>query len=200
MDFCILHGRICRRAPRSFVRIAKKHRQSSRIREDCIIAVCDFTKIGENKMESIQVKRVSDTARLPARATQGSAGYDLYADCFAEILPGEIVRVKTGIAIAIPANDVAAFIYARSGIAASFGVSPANCVGVVDSDYRGEIIVPLFNHGDTPFLVEPGDRIAQMVFAPVFLPKLVECDTLDETARGNGGFGSTGKGVPHNEF
>lgn len=151
-------------------------------------------------MESIQVKRVSDTARLPARATQGSAGYDLYADCFAEILPGEIVRVKTGIAIAIPANDVAAFIYARSGIAASFGVSPANCVGVVDSDYRGEIIVPLFNHGDTPFLVEPGDRIAQMVFAPVFLPKLIECDTLDETERGNGGFGSTGKGVPHNEF
>ncbi len=151
-------------------------------------------------MESIQVKRLSETARLPVRATEGSAGYDLFADCAIEIAPGAIERVKTGIAIAILRSDVAAFLYARSGIASKFGVSPANCVGVIDSDYRGEIMVPLFNHGSAPFSVKPGDRIAQMVFAPVFLPRLIESETLDETSRGAGGFGSTGTGEMTHEF
>ncbi len=151
-------------------------------------------------MKMIQIKRLSKTARVPVRATEGSAGYDIFADCEAEIAPGAVERIKTGIAIAVPRNDVAAFIYARSGIASKFGVSPANCVGVIDSDYRGEIMVPLMNHGSTPFSVKPGDRIAQMVFAPVFLPQLIESETLDETPRGAGGFGSTGTGEMTHEF
>lgn len=145
-------------------------------------------------METLSVKRLTDTARLPMRQTSGSAGYDLYADVEElTIQPGEICRVPTGIAIAIGDAHAAAFIYARSGIASKFGVSPANCVGVIDSDYRGEIQVPLMNHGREPFVIRRGDRIAQLLFAPVFLPELLECESLDETARGAGGFGSTAR-------
>lgn len=145
-------------------------------------------------MKTLSVKRLTDTARLPMRQTSGSAGYDLYADVEElTIQPGEICRVPTGIAVAIGDVHAAAFIYARSGIASKFGVSPANCVGVIDSDYRGEIQVPLMNHGKEPFVIRRGDRIAQLLFAPVFLPKLVECESLDETARGAGGFGSTAR-------
>lgn len=143
-------------------------------------------------MDTLSVKRLTDTARLPMRQTPGSAGYDLYADVEElTIQPGEICRIPTGIAIAIGDIHAAAFIYARSGIASKFGVSPANCVGVIDSDYRGEIQVPLMNHGKKPFVIRRGDRIAQLLFAPVFLPELLECELLDETARGAGGFGST---------
>lgn len=143
-------------------------------------------------MDTLSVKRLTDTARLPMRQTPGSAGYDLYADVEElTIQPGEICRIPTGIAIAIGDIHAAAFIYARSGIASKFGVSPANCVGVIDSDYRGEIQVPLMNHGKKPFVIRRGDRIAQLLFAPVFLPELLECESLDETARGAGGFGST---------
>lgn len=145
-------------------------------------------------MDMLSVKRLTDTARLPERQTDGSAGYDLYADIEELTLqPGEIRRIPTGIAIAIGDVRVAAFIYARSGIASKFGVCPANCVGVIDSDYRGEIQVPLMNHGKEPFVIRRGDRIAQLLFAPVFLPELVECESLDETARGAGGFGSTAR-------
>lgn len=145
-------------------------------------------------MDTLSVKRLTDTARLPMRQTPGSAGYDLYADVEElTIQPGEICRVPTGIAIAISDIHAAAFIYARSGIASKFGVSPANCVGVIDSDYRGEIQVPLMNHGKEPFVIRRGDRIAQLLFAPVFLPELLECESLDETARGAGGFGSTAR-------
>ena len=143
-------------------------------------------------MDTLSVKRLTDTARLPMRQTPGSAGYDLYADVEElTIQPGEICRIPTGIAIAIGDIHAAAFIYARSGIASKFGVSPANCVGVIDSDYRGEIQVPLMNHGKKPSVIRRGDRIAQLLFAPVFLPELLECESLDETARGAGGFGST---------
>ena len=143
-------------------------------------------------MDTLSVKRLTDTARLPMRQTPGSAGYDLYVDVEElTIQPGEICRIPTGIAIAIGDIHAAAFIYARSGIASKFGVSPANCVGVIDSDYRGEIQVPLMNHGKKPFVIRRGDRIAQLLFAPVFLPELLECESLDETARGAGGFGST---------
>ena len=143
-------------------------------------------------MDTLSVKRLTDTARLPMRQTPGSAGYDLYADVEElTIQPGEICRIPTGIAIAIGDIHAAAFIYARSGSASKFGVSPANCVGVIDSDYRGEIQVPLMNHGKKPFVIRRGDRIAQLLFAPVFLPELLECESLDETARGAGGFGST---------
>ena len=143
-------------------------------------------------MKTLAVKRLTDTARLPARQTAGSAGFDLYADIEeCTIHPGEIFRVPTGIAIAISDIYTAAFIYARSGIASKFGVCPANCVGVIDSDYRGEIQVPLTNHGKEPFVIRRGDRIAQLLFAPVFLPELIEWDSLDETVTGAGGFGST---------
>ena len=145
-------------------------------------------------MDTLSVRRLTGTARLPMRQTPGSAGYDLYADVEElTIQPGEICRIPTGIAIAIGDIYTAAFISARSGIASKFGVSPANCVGVIDSDYRGEIQVPLMNHGKEPFVIRRGDRIAQLLFAPVFLPELLECESLDETARGAGGFGSTAR-------
>ena len=106
-------------------------------------------------------------------------------------MPQKIAVIPTGIAIELESADYVALIYARSGLAIKHGIAPANCVGVVDSDYRGEVCVPLHNGGTAPFTVNPGDRIAQLLFAPVFLPELVECDELDETQRGSGGFGST---------
>lgn len=144
-------------------------------------------------MTSLNIKRLTETARIPKRQTPGSAGYDLCADLSEAVTiePGQTFMVHTGIAIAIDTPYAAAFIYARSGIASRYTVAPANCVGVIDSDYRGEVCVPLHNGGSAPFTVNPGDRIAQLVFAPVFLPDLIECDTLDETQRGEGGFGST---------
>lgn len=148
----------------------------------------------EFMIETIKVKRLHPKAVIPKRATEGSAGYDLCA-CLEQdqvILPGETVLIGTGIAIAIPHREWAAFIYARSGLASKHSIAPANCVGVVDSDYRGELRVPLKNSGQAAFTVHPGDRIAQMVLAPVYLPELEEADELDETLRGTGGFGSSG--------
>ncbi len=130
---------------------------------------------------------------LPHRATEGAAGADLTA-CIREpvtVAPRQLVRIPTGIAVAVPAG-YAALLYARSGLATKFGVTLSNCVGVVDSDYRGEIQVGLCNVSDAPYTIEPGERIAQMVIAPVAAPAFVE-EALDETARGAGGFGSTGK-------
>ncbi len=143
----------------------------------------------------LKIKRLTDTAILPTRGTVGSAGYDLYADCDDEVTinPREIVKVKTGVAIALPSNDLGAFIFARSGLAIKHGISPANCVGVVDSDYRGEIIVGLTNFSNEPYTIKKGERIAQMIIMPVVCPTLIECDSLDDTERGAGGFGSTGK-------
>lgn len=144
-------------------------------------------------MISLKIKRLRETAKLPKRQTPGSAGYDLYADLAEPVTlnPGETHMIPTGIAIAIDTPYTAAFIYARSGIASRYNVAPANCVGVVDSDYRGEVCVPLQNSGSKPFIINPGDRIAQLVFAPVYLPELIECEELGETQRGEGGFGST---------
>lgn len=147
-------------------------------------------------MNQLKIKKVSPRAILPARATVGSAGYDLYAclDAPLVIAAGQTVSVGTGIALGIGDSSVAAFIYARSGLASKHGIIPANCVGVVDSDYRGEVKVALKNLSATDFTVSHGDRIAQMVLAPVLLPQIQEVDTLDETVRGAGGFGSTGIG------
>lgn len=144
-------------------------------------------------MTSLKIKRLRESAKLPKRQTPGSAGYDLCADLSEPITlhPGETRMIPTGIAIAIDTPYAAAFIYARSGIASRYNVAPANCVGVVDSDYRGEVCVPLQNSGHADFTIKPGDRIAQLLFAPVYLPKLIECEELDETQRGAGGFGST---------
>ena len=144
---------------------------------------------------NIDIKKTRPMARLPMRATDGSAGADLYA-CIEEdivIKPGERKLIPTGIAIGIPYGGCGAFIFPRSSVSSKFGISLANCVGVVDSDYRGEIMVPLINHSSEPYTVKNGDRIAQMVIMPVILPDYIVCDELDETPRGNGGFGSTGR-------
>ena len=146
-------------------------------------------------MSVLKIKKLRENARIPFRATPGSAGMDLYAciDEPVEIAPQKIAVIPTGIAIEPESADQVALIYARSGLAIRHGIAPANCVGVVDSDYRGEVCVGLVNQTDVPFTVQPLDRIAQMVIAPVELPKIEVVDDLDETDRGAGGFGSTGK-------
>lgn len=143
------------------------------------------------------IKRLSETAVLPARATGGSAGYDLCADIQSPvtILPGETQRLGSGIAIALPDPGYVALVFSRSGMGHKHGLVLANSVGVIDSDYRGELIIGLRNHGEVPYTVQPGERIAQLVILPVFTPELCEVESLDETERGTGGFGSTGRGT-----
>ena len=133
-------------------------------------------------------------AKVPKYATAGSAGMDLSACVPEDILikPGEIVMVKTGIAIQIPNSSIGGFVFPRSGLSSRYGISLANCVGVIDSDYTGEIICPVINHGSSDYTVKSGDRIAQIVFLPVLKAKLQEVSSLEETERGIGGFGSTG--------
>jgi len=141
----------------------------------------------------MRYKKLTETARVPERATDDSAGYDLYADNNEpiEILPYCTEMIGTGIAAEIPKNTFGS-IYARSGIAIKRGLRPANCVGVIDSDYRGEIIVAL--HNDTPRkqIIEPHERIAQLVFLPYGKVDWIEVEDLEDTERGDGGFGSTG--------
>lgn len=132
---------------------------------------------------------------LPIYATPGSAAMDLHA-CVEEavtIPAGGRRTIPTGLAIALPSADYVALVYARSGLGVKHGVAPANCVGVIDSDYRGEILVGLQNSGESDFTVRPGDRIAQLMIAPVVQARVQMVDELDETVRGAGGFGSTGK-------
>ena len=144
-------------------------------------------------MENIKIKRLKEAAVLPKRATEGSAGYDLSAclDAPVCISPGQTMRIPTGISIELP-KGTAGFVFARSSVATKFGVAPANCVGVIDSDYRGEVIVALRNSSHVIYNIEHGNRIAQLVIIPVLTPEIVETD-LSETGRGEGGFGSTGK-------
>jgi len=140
-------------------------------------------------------KLLREGAVLPRRATDGSAGYDLHA-CIENplIIPARgRVSIPTGIAIALPSPNVAAFIFGRSGLGIKHGICPSNAVAVIDSDYRGELIVGLSNHCNEDYIIQPGERIAQMLILPIFTPKLVECSELPETTRGIGGFGSTGK-------
>ena len=146
-------------------------------------------------MSRLKIKKVRDDAKIPYRATDGSAGMDLYA-CIEEaavILPHEIKVIPTGIAIELESADYVAYIFARSGLAIKNGIAPANCVGVIDSDYRGEVCVGLLNQTDKAFTVNPEERIAQMVISPVILPEIEVADELSDTQRGAGGFGSTGK-------
>ena len=142
-----------------------------------------------------KIKRLRPNAILPRRATVGSAGMDLYALLEQDVVipAGGRALIPTGLAISLPSRDYAAMIFPRSGLANRFGIALSNCVGVVDSDYRGEILVSLCNHGYEAYTVHSGDRIAQMVILPVILPEWEECDTLDDTARGTGGYGSTGR-------
>ena len=143
----------------------------------------------------LQIQRLRPYATIPTQATAGSAGYDLYAALEAPVsIPvGEIVRIPTGIAAAPDRKDVALFIMARSGLASKHGINLANGVGLVDSDYRGEFIVALHNHGTESQTVASGERIAQLVVTPILMPEYVETDSLSATQRGEGGFGSTGK-------
>lgn len=143
----------------------------------------------------LKIKKIKDNARIPKRATNGSAGMDLYA-CINESItlnPGQLALVPTGIAIELPDNGCAAFLYARSGLGVKHGICLSNGVGVIDSDYRGEVCVGLCNVSDKAYTIEPDERIAQMVIAPVFTPDIEEVDELSDTSRGEGGFGSTGK-------
>lgn len=140
----------------------------------------------------IQIKRLRDTAVIPTRGSEKAAGYDLYATANYEIAPHSTVKIGTGISIALPDNSFGA-IFARSGLATKKGLRPANCVGVCDSDYRGEYIVPLHNDTDEMMSIEAGERIAQLIVMPFIPVEFEEVDELDETERGNKGFGSTGK-------
>ena len=144
---------------------------------------------------TIPVKKVRPGAVLPRRATAGSAGMDLCAclDAPVTIAPGERAVIPTGLAFAIPDPGCAIFLYARSGLGIKHGLTLSNGVGVIDSDYRGEVCVGLCNLGAEPYTIQPGERVAQMIAAPVFAAQLTETDTLDDTDRGAGGFGSTGR-------
>lgn len=147
-------------------------------------------------MENVlKIKKVREGAIIPKRATEGSAGMDLYAVLDGEktIDKGEILLVPTGIAIELPSSDFVAYIFARSGLAIKHGITLANSVGVIDSDYRGEVCVGLVNVSNTPYTITPGERIAQLVISPVSLMPTMEVETLSDTDRGAGGFGSTGK-------
>ena len=145
-------------------------------------------------MNVMRVKKLDNNAIIPTYGTAQAAGADLYA-CLQmpiTIQPGETAWVGTGIALEVP-KGCAGLVYARSGLACKRGLAPANKVGVVDSDYRGEIKVVLYNHSNEPQTIEHGERIAQFVVTPVLTPMYQEVDELDETERGVGGFGSTGK-------
>ena len=142
----------------------------------------------------IEIKKLRDNAQVPTRGSEQAAGYDLYA-CIDEavtIRPHTTEKIGTGLAIAVPDGYFGA-IFARSGLAAKQGLRPANCVGVADSDYRGEYIVALHNDTDSERVIEPQERIAQLVVMPYLSVEFEEKEELSETQRGEGGFGSTGK-------
>ena len=139
-------------------------------------------------------KKPKENAIIPTRATNASAGLDICA-CLDEpvtLEAGDIKMIPVGLTAEPDCEDVALLIYPRSGLSTKFGVSLANCVGVVDSDYRGEWFIPLINHGKAPFTVEHGMRIAQLVPTKVLFPDIEVSETLSETDRGEGGFGSSG--------
>lgn len=145
-------------------------------------------------MNVIRVKKLHPKAILPTYGSADAAGADLYA-CLEEsvtIQPGEVFWVPTGIALEVPAG-CAGLVYARSSMGAKRGLAPANKVGVIDPDYRGEIRVVLLNHSQQPQTLEPGERVAQFVITPVLTPAYEEAEELSDTSRGAGGFGSTGK-------
>ena len=145
-------------------------------------------------MLKIPFIKLREGAVMPTRGSASAAGYDLYAcpEAPVTIAPGATEKVGTGITCALPEGWFGAC-FARSGLAAKQGLRPANCVGVIDSDYRGEYFIALHNDSAEPRTVYPGDRIAQLVLLPCAVCEFTEVDSLDETARGAGGFGSTGK-------
>lgn len=144
---------------------------------------------------NVKIKLLREGVALPEYATDGSAAVDLR--CAAEgdvtIAPGQRVLIPTGIAIAPETSGVVAILAARSGLSLKHGITTTNGIGVIDSDYRGEICVSLINVSDTPYTISVGERVAQLMFMPVFAANLIPTSELDETERGTGGFGSTGK-------
>ena len=145
-------------------------------------------------MESIRVKILREGALLPTYGSVEAAGADLYAcvELPVTIAPGETAFIPTGIALEVP-KHCAGLIYARSSLGSKRGLAPANKVGVIDSDYRGEVMVALHNHGMVAQTIAHGERIAQLLITPVLAPSFELCDDLTDTDRGTGGFGSTGK-------
>ena len=143
----------------------------------------------------LKVKRTDPRAQLPVRSTSGSAGMDLRAvlDEPLPLAPGGRASVPTGIAIGLPSAETVGLVFARSGLAIKHGLALSNGVGVIDSDYTGEIRVGLVNLSDEAYTIQPGERIAQLVIMPVCLPHMELADSLKETERGGGGFGSTGR-------
>jgi dUTP pyrophosphatase len=146
-------------------------------------------------MVKVKIKKLNENAKIPARATEGSAGADLYAVCECEsieIAPHETKLIHTGLAFEIPDGYVG-LVFARSSLGTKRGLAPANKVGVIDSDYRGEVMVSLHNHTNETQQIDNGERIAQMVIVPFLKAEFDLCDELDSTERGAGGFGSSGK-------
>lgn len=142
----------------------------------------------------VNIKKMNEKAIIPTYGSDFAAGADLYA-CLDESLviePGETVFIHTGVAVELPIG-YAGFVFARSGLASKRGLAPANKVGVIDCDYRGEIMTALHNHGNTAQTIEHGERIAQLVIMPYAVARFNVCQELSETVRGEGGFGSTGK-------
>ena len=142
----------------------------------------------------IEIKKLSNTAIIPTKGSEYAAGHDLYADLkeAIQVNPGDTLKIPTGIAMAIP-NGYFGAIYARSGLATKQGLAPANKVAVIDSDYRGELIVVLYNQSNVPQIVHPGDRIAQLVIQPYIDYDVKIVEELNSTERGDGGFGHSGK-------
>jgi len=147
-----------------------------------------------NNLLEMKIKKLNTLAKIPAKGTAGSAGWDLYAALPQDVLivPNETKKISTGISIAIPSAEFVGLIFARSGLSVSFGIAPANAVGVIDSDYRGELVVPLHNYSTKDYFVHHGDRIAQLLLVPVVAFQFKEVQELDNTLRGSSGFGSTG--------
>lgn len=144
-------------------------------------------------MNFLKVKVLHPDAMLPVQATDGSVGYDLYAYIKEEIVinPQQTIKIPTAIAIELE-SGYGAFIFARSSLGIKYNIVPANCVGVIDNDYTGEVIVGLMNQSSEPYVVRPKDKIAQMVIMRCETPKIILCNELKETERGEKGFGSTG--------
>ena len=147
----------------------------------------------ENDSRKMKIKKLSESAIVPTKATEGAAGYDLYVDIDkpVRIMAHESVMLQTNIAFSIPKGYFGA-IFARSGLASRHGIRPSTCVSVIDSDYRGSVGVPLHNDRDDSFVINPHERVAQIVFIPAMDYELDVVEELDTTERGNGGFGSTG--------
>lgn len=145
-------------------------------------------------MEVLKIKKVQENAVIPKRATEGSAGLDLCAciDAPLTLNGGDTALIPTGLAIELPSSQYGAFVFARSGLSIKHGIGLLNAVGVIDSDYRGEIKVGVINQIQEPYTIEPGERIAQLVIMPVATLPVEEAQTLGESERGAGGFGSTG--------